>query len=766
MQQINGATQIKSATITTSQLATSAGITDGQLANSYLYANGSRALSSALSAGSNQINNLANGVASTDAVNLGQVQSLIQGIGAKYSAQCATTGAETFTIASGNVTQISGTTVDGYSPSVNDYILIKDAPATTGAGSVASTQPGNGLYQVTGNTTNLSVSRAADMSGSNAPEGAFTFVESGTANGSSGWVVSSPSADTAFTYGTTAMKWTQFSGAGEITVANVLAKSGNQLSIASMSTGTFIYGNGGTPTIGSMTGDVAISSAGAATVQAAAITLAKMANLAANSLIGNTTGSSATPTAVPVSATPAASTVSMWDTNSNHGANAFIANTASVTTAGGTTTLTIASAQTQIFTGSTTQTVKLPTTSVLAGQEYVLVNQSTGAVTVQSSGANTIATLAASTTGMFTPVVSTPTTAAHWVATVVAAGKVPTFLNNLTLAGTDGKTLTISNSLTFAGTDGTTMTFPGTSDTVVTLAASQSLSSKTFVAPVLGTPASGTLTNCTGLPLAGLASGAYSTSPTASTLAEWDGSKNLSANAFIPGMQTVASAGATTTLTVTSPQTTQITGSTTQTVVLPSGTTLANGQQYLITNRSTGVVTVNENGGTLLQTMAAGSQVLCTLINNSTTAGTWDAAYSLAGAGGGTVTAVSVATANGFSGSSSGGTTPQLTLQTSVGSGLVASNGSGTLQAATGANVCAPSTGHGLANRETPTGTINSSNTSFTLANTPVSGTEMLFQNGILLVAGSGKDYTISTATITFTTAPATGDVLLATYWY
>ena len=50
-----------------------------------------------------------------------------------------------------------------------------------------------------------------------------------------------------------------------------------------------------------------------------------------------------------------------------------------------------------------------------------------------------------------------------------------------------GKTFTVNNSLTLAGTDGTTMTFPGTSDTVVTLGAAQTLTSKTFTAPVIAT---------------------------------------------------------------------------------------------------------------------------------------------------------------------------------------------------------------------------------------------------------------------------------------
>ena len=83
-------------------------------------------------------------------------------------------------------------------------------------------------------------------------------------------------------------------------------------------------------------------------------------------------------------------------------------------TAAGTTTLTIASARSQFFTGSSTQTVKLPTTSVIVGQTYLVVNQSTGLVTVQSSGSNTIVTLGLNQMARFTAMVATPTTAANW----------------------------------------------------------------------------------------------------------------------------------------------------------------------------------------------------------------------------------------------------------------------------------------------------------------------------------------------------------------
>jgi len=66
--------------------------------------------------------------------------------------------------------------------------------------------------------------------------------------------------------------------------------------------------------------------------------------------------------------------------------------------------------------------------------------------------------------------------------------------------------------------------------------------------------------------------------------------------------------------------------------------------------------------------------------------------------------------------------------------------------------------------KEIPSGLINGSNVTFTLANTPILGSEHLYRNGILQEEGAGNDYTISGATITYLTAPLTGDKLRVTY--
>jgi hypothetical protein len=66
----------------------------------------------------------------------------------------------------------------------------------------------------------------------------------------------------------------------------------------------------------------------------------------------------------------------------------------------------------------------------------------------------------------------------------------------------------------------------------------------------------------------------------------------------------------------------------------------------------------------------------------------------------------------------------------------------------------------------TPTGTVNGSNATFSLASVPVTGSLKVYRNGIRMKGTSGTDYALSGSTITFVTAqiPQTGDVLLADY--
>jgi hypothetical protein len=71
-----------------------------------------------------------------------------------------------------------------------------------------------------------------------------------------------------------------------------------------------------------------------------------------------------------------------------------------------------------------------------------------------------------------------------------------------------------------------------------------------------------------------------------------------------------------------------------------------------------------------------------------------------------------------------------------------------------------------FADAEVPTGTINGSNVTFTLAHTPSPAASLnCFENGISQRAG-GADLTLATATITYAVAPPTGATLVCYYRY
>lgn len=135
---------------------------------------------------------------------------------------------------------------------------------------------------------------------------------------------------------------------------------------------------------------------------------------------------------------------------------------ASTATSAGTLTLTNTSGYRQLLTGTTTHTVVLPVVTTLAnGQGYEIHNNSTGAITVQSSGANTIYTINAGQTVLFT--------------CINTAGGTGTASWDFDITGASASTG--SGSLVYA-------------------------TSPTLVTPALGTPASGNLSNCTNIPVA------------------------------------------------------------------------------------------------------------------------------------------------------------------------------------------------------------------------------------------------------------------------
>lgn len=184
------------------------------------------------------------------------------------------------------------------------------------------------------------------------------------------------------------------------------------------------------------------------------------------------------PTGTGVSSTAAISTLASRDASGILAAVNWNNGYSTTATAAASTTLTVGSNFIQYFTGATTQTVVLPVASTLTlGFQYMIVNLSSGLVTVNSSGGNAVIILAAGTSVIITCILTSGTTAASW--NYIYSGD----------AIATGKKFTLSNSLTLAGTDGTTMTFPTTSATIArTDAANTFTGASTASAWVLTSP--------------------------------------------------------------------------------------------------------------------------------------------------------------------------------------------------------------------------------------------------------------------------------------
>jgi hypothetical protein len=158
---------------------------------------------------SQNITNVADPVNAQDAATKGFVEATSQGLDVKDSCVAATTGNITISTALNN-----GDTLDGVTLSTNDRVLVKDQ----------STASQNGIYVV-----GSSPARAADLAAGSDAAGMFTFVEQGTVNADNGFVCTS-NKGSAVT-GTNNLTFAQFSGAGQITTADGLQKSGNTISV-------------------------------------------------------------------------------------------------------------------------------------------------------------------------------------------------------------------------------------------------------------------------------------------------------------------------------------------------------------------------------------------------------------------------------------------------------------------------------------------------------------------------------------------------------
>ena len=116
----------------------------------------------------------------------------------------------------------SALSIDGQTMVAGERVLVKNQTAACHNGIYTVTTVGDG-------STRWIITRATDFdSSTEVTSGAFTFIETGSTNGDQGFVMT---ADGTITIGTTAINWTQFSGAGQITAGAGMTKSGNTLNV-------------------------------------------------------------------------------------------------------------------------------------------------------------------------------------------------------------------------------------------------------------------------------------------------------------------------------------------------------------------------------------------------------------------------------------------------------------------------------------------------------------------------------------------------------
>jgi len=196
-------------TLTASKISDFATVAQGYRLDQFALPNTS------VSFNSQKITSLADPTSAQDAATKAYVDAARSGLDVKQSVRVATTG---------NIT-LSGTqTIDGVAVSAGDRVLVKNQ----------STASDNGIYVVAAG----SWARATDAdSDAEVTPGMFTFIEEGTVNADSGWVLST---NATITLGTTSLTFAQFSGTGSITAGDGLTKTGSQLDVVTASSSRIV----------------------------------------------------------------------------------------------------------------------------------------------------------------------------------------------------------------------------------------------------------------------------------------------------------------------------------------------------------------------------------------------------------------------------------------------------------------------------------------------------------------------------------------------
>lgn len=609
-----------------------------------------------------KISNLANPTAAQDAATKAYVDSVKQALDIKDSVRVATTA---------NITLSATQTIDGVTVVAGDRVLVKDQ----------STGSQNGIYVVAAGAW----SRSDDANTSaEVTAGLFVFVEEGTVNGDNGFVLTT---NQPITLDTTALTFTQFSGAGQITAGDGLTKSGNTINV--VGTAGRIVANAdsidlATVSVGSSSSALRVFDVdsygritGVANASVSTINTA-IGSQTANTVYAAPDGAAGNPTfrALVAADIP------------NHSTDKLTSGTLPIARGG--TGLATAPTNGQLLIGNGTGY----TLATLTAGTAISVTNASGTITIANTGVTAIA----GTTNQVTASASTGSVTLS-LPQNIHTGATPTFAR-LTL--TDGTQTTSTPVLSMTQTwNAGAVAFEGFKINITdTASAAGSLlmdlevgGTSRFAVRKDGAVTVGSWAAST---IAATVGGTGQTSYAVGDLLYADTTTSLAKLADVATGNALISGGV---------------------GVAPSWGKIG------LTTHISGTLAVG-NGGTGITTTPSNGQIP---IGNGTT-------YTAA-----TITA---------------------------GTGISVTNGSGSITLAVTTGASGVVLASNFVVRETPTGTVNGTNATFTLAFTPLSGTEHVFVNGVLQNPGTGNDYTISGATITFLTGaiPQTNDVVRVSY--